>query len=253
VSQVAGYVEFEFDLPEALLTHLIRVLDALHPAPLDTNGVAAVPEAQGVYQLFLDGQLVYIGKTDAEAGLRKRLERHASKIQHRQGLDPARVSFRAVRIFVFTAIDLETQLIRHYAAKGTAWNKRGFGSNDPGRRRDHTRIKPINFDALYPIDIDRPLPVDFASAETAADVVIRLKQALPYTFRFEATGGRRPDAALSDTRVRMAPGERTAREVLVELTTQLPPGWQATAFRHQLLLYPEAVDTYPDAEILARS
>lgn len=248
----AGYTEFEFDLPDALLTHLIKVLDSLEPAPLQSNAVSSVPEAQGVYQLFLDGKLVYIGKTDAEAGLRNRLDRHSAKIRHRLNLDPARVSFRAVRIFVFTAIDLETQLIRHYAGAGTAWNNRGFGANDPGRRRDHTRVKPINFDALYPIDIDRPLEADFSTASNAAEVVTRLKQTLPYTFRFE-TEGRRPAAALASAAVTISPGAKTARAVLQELVGQLPAGWQATAFFHQLILYQERVEDYPDATILARS
>ena len=248
----AGYTEFEFNLPDALLTHLIKVLDGLDIATLHANAVSEVPEAQGVYQLFLDGELVYIGKTDAEAGLRNRLNRHAWKIQHRKGLDPARVSFRAVRIFVFTAIDLETQLIRHYAKDGTRWNNRGFGANDPGRRRDHTRVKAANFDALYPIDIDRALGLDFSDAKDAGQVVTRLKQALPYTFRFE-TEGRRPASDLIATEVRISPQADTARTILDEVVRQLPSGWQATAFLHQLLLYREAVDDYPDAQILARS
>lgn len=248
----AGYTEFEFDLPDALLAHLIKVLDKLDPAPLRLDAVASVPEAQGVYQLFLDGELVYIGKTDAEAGLRNRLNRHASKIQQRLNLDPARVGFRAVRIFVFTAIDLETQLIRHYARHGTGWNNRGFGANDPGRRRDMTRVRNTNFDALYPIDLDWPLDVDFTEATDAGQVVTKLKQALPYTFRFEVEG-RRPAAELSDTSVHIPEGVNTARGVLSELIRQLPPGWQATGFQHQLLLYREVEDSYPDAVILGRS
>lgn len=248
----AGYTEFEFDLPDALLQHLIKVLDGLEIAPLHVNAVSKVPEAQGVYQLFLDGELVYIGKTDAEAGLRNRLNRHATKIQHRLNLDPTRVSFRAVRIFVFTAIDLETQLIRHYARDGTRWNNRGFGANDPGRRRDRTRVRVTNFDALYPIDPDRPLDLDFSDATNVGQVVTQLKQALPYTFRFE-TQGRRPADILTETGVRIPAGVNTARGVLVELVRQLPPGWQATGFLHQLILYEERVDDYPDAVIIARS
>ena len=108
-----AYREFEFDLPGALLIRLIEVFQNLETAPLTSMGLDGVPDQQGVYQLFLDGDLVYIGKTDAEAGLRRRLERHAGKILQRTGLSPERVSYKAVRIFVFTAIDLETQLIQH--------------------------------------------------------------------------------------------------------------------------------------------
>lgn len=249
----AGYTDFEFDLPDALLTHLIRVLDGLQTAPLRSDHLATIPDAQGVYQLFLNEELVYIGKTDAEAGLRKRLERHAFKIEHRRNLDPSRVSFKAVRIFVFTAIDLETQLIRHYAGGGTRWNNRGFGANDPGRRRDRTRVKASNFDALYPVDLDRDLGLDFSDVPDAGQVVFRLKQLLPYTFRYELEGGRRPAVELTNTPVRLPTTATTTREVLSALVTQLPPGWQATAFLHQVILYRESVDDYPDAEVIARS
>lgn len=249
----SGYTDFEFDLPEALLAHLVRVLDGLDSAPLNVERVATIPDAQGVYQLLLGEEIVYIGKTDAEAGLRKRLERHANKIQHRRNLDPATVSFKAVRVFVFTAIDLETQLIRHYAHDGTRWNHRGFGANDPGRRRDMTRVKPTNFDAIYPINLDWPLGVDFSDAENAAEVVARLKRVLPYTFRYELDGGRRPAPDLVHTRIKIPASANTARAVLSELIQQMPGGWQATAFLHQLLLYREKQDGYPDAEIIGRS
>ena len=63
-----GYVEFEFDLPAALLARLIEVFAALDPAVLGSEQLAAIPDAQGVYQLFLDGDLAYIGKTDADGG-----------------------------------------------------------------------------------------------------------------------------------------------------------------------------------------
>lgn len=248
-----GYTEFEFDLPDALLTHLIRVLDGLQSAPLAAGVVGSVPEAQGVYQLFLDDELVYIGKTDAEAGLRKRLDRHAFKIQHRLNLDPARVTFRAVRIFVFTAIDLETQLIRHYAQDGARWNNRGFGANDPGRQRDRTKVRATNFDALYPIDLDRQIDLDFSQDDNAGQVLARLKQALPYTFRYQTDGGRRPAAELAHAPVKIGNGPTTTRRLLLDLVAQLPAGWQVTAFLHQIILYRETIDDYPDAQVLARS
>lgn len=252
-ASAAGYREFEFDLPGALLDHLVRALDEMEAAPLNAQRLTAVPEAQGVYQLFLDGELVYIGKTDAEAGLLKRLSRHSNKIQHRRGLDPARVSFKAIRIFVFTAMDLETQLIKHYTADaGTKWNGSGFGSNDPGRNRDNSQ--PGRFDQEFPIDIDRQLNGDFSGEQTAAAVAAKLKAELPYTFRFlTKPKSRQPHPELVDTTVIMPAGAMTARSVIGELVRQLPPGWQATALSAVLILYKEAVDTYPQATILARS
>ena len=201
-----GYREFEFDLPGALFQNLISILDSMTPAPLTTEALSGVPEAQGVYQLFLDGRLVYIGKTDAEAGLFKRLARHTKKTMHRHNLSPDRVAFKAVRIFVFTAMDLETQLIKYYkdSGEGSAWNGSGFGANDPGRERDTSA--PSRFDRDYPIDFDRPLGISFAGTSTAAEVAARLKSVLPYTLRFEAAGKRTraPHPELSQTNVTMS-------------------------------------------------
>lgn len=181
----AGYREFEFDLPGALLEQLVHVLDGMDAAPLNIGNLGDVPEAQGVYQLFFQGSLAYIGKTDSEAGLSKRLMRHSMKVQHRQGLTPADLSFKAVRIFVFTAMDLETQLISHYGGEnGTLWNNSGFGANDPGRNRDTTVIDSENYDAMFPIDIDRKLDGNFAGPHSAGILAMSLKNELPYVFRF---------------------------------------------------------------------
>lgn len=248
-----GYQDFEFDLPGALLDHLVKIMDGMEAGPLTTAGLTGVPEAQGVYQLFLDGQLVYIGKTDAEAGLAHRLARHARKTLQRRGLDPSRVTFKAVRIFVFTAMDLETQLIRHYTGpNGTMWNGSGFGANDPGRNRDGSQ--PGRFDIQFPIDIDAPLALDVIGTHPAAHVLRELKAALPYTLRFQnRVGSRVPHDELAETMVTITPGTNTARGILEALTPQLPNGWQATALSALLILYKERKDNYPDAKILAFS
>ncbi|MBB3268555.1 hypothetical protein FHW79_006230 [Azospirillum sp. OGB3] len=251
---VPGYSEFEFDLPSALLRNLVTILDAMRPAPLHAGHVKPVPEEQGIYQLFLDDTLVYVGKTDAEAGLNKRLTRHSLKIQHRCNLDPRRVSFKAARIFVFTAVDLETDLIRHYGGtKGLAWNGSGFGSNDPGRERDTTNNKPENFDYQYPIDIDRSVQIHASPSDSVADYLARLRDQLPYTLRAERAGaGRRAHADLVATPMPPTARELTVRQALVAATTALPPGWQATKLLGYVILYNET-KTYPQSEVVARS
>lgn len=250
-----GYQDFEFDLPEALLARLIQILDGMDSATLEPDSLANIPDAQGVYQLFLDDELVYIGKTDAEAGLRKRLDRHHTKIQHRNGLDPARVSFKAVRIYVFTAVDLETQLIAHYGGYAKVhWNGSGFGSNDPGRERDTTTYKKTHFDALFPIDIDRPLAVTLPESDTAANVFAALKTALPYVFRFQGAkrGSRKPHADLEATTVSVSTGTNTPRGIIEEVVSQLPAGWQATQLPSHIILYKER-KSYPQGTVIARS
>jgi hypothetical protein len=252
-----GYVDFEFDLPDALLTRLVQVLDELVDATLNSELVANIPDAQGVYQLFLDEALVYIGKTDAEAGLRRRLDRHQHKIQHRAGLEPTRVSFKAVRIYVFTAVDLETQLIRHYGGlSAVRWNGSGFGSNDPGRERDTTTYKAEHFDATYPIDIDRPLEIAFPTSGSAAILLAALKNSLPYVFRYEAAGprARRTHPDLENTEVSVSAGQPiTARRVIQEIISQLPTGWQATQLPSHIILYKEAPRSYAQGIVIAVS
>jgi hypothetical protein len=248
-----GYVEFEFDLPGALLARLIQVLDRLEPVVLDSANLAHIPEEQGVYQLYLDNRLVYVGKTDAKAGLNSRLSRHARKIRHRIGLDPVRVSFKAVRIFVFTAIDLETDLMRHYGGvKEIAWNGSGFGSNDPGRERDTTKVDSSNYDARFPIDIDRELAFAIDAGETAASALLRLKDALPYTFRYQGKGGgsRNPHPDFETTRLPALTGPTTPRAAIEYIVGLLPNGWQATALPGYIILYKED-RAYPNSEIIA--
>ncbi|CAI8982762.1 GIY-YIG nuclease family protein [Methylocaldum szegediense] len=250
-----GYLEFEFDLPGALLANLTHLFDSMSSAALLPKNLIDIPDAQGVYQLHLRGSLVYIGKTDAEAGLRKRLERHARTIQHRCNLDPNEVSFKAVRVFVFTAMDLEFQLIKHYSAiSPVPWNNSGFGSNDPGRRRDHSKVKPNGFDEQYPVDINREIDLCLSSPISAADALAALKKTLPYTFRFETKDdrSRKPHPDLVTTQVNLPAAPYTTRRFLENLTYQLPTGWQATALPSRVLLYKENED-YEFGTIIARS
>jgi len=242
----AGFVEFEFDLPDALLSSLVRIFDYMEGAPLIAANVEELPDAQGVYQLVLDGQIVYVGKTDGEAGLRKRLSRHSFTILHRQNLDPTKVHFKAVRVYVFTAIDLETQLIRHYGAKTpVAWNHSGFGSNDPGRNRDDTDLKPEGFDAIYPVDLDQPINVDLTNGTPLPAIITAMRSAVPYYFRTEAAAprSRAPHPDIENSKFQ---GETlknpTMRVAVAALLASLPKGWQATALAGRVILYREARD-----------
>jgi hypothetical protein len=248
-----GYIEFEFDLHGALLNRLVKVLDEMDSAQLRSELLSLIPDAQGVYQLFLGNELVYIGKTDADAGLRRRLERHSRRVQHRIGLDPADVSFKAVRIYVFTAVDLEAQLIQYYGGlKAVKWNGSGFGSNDPGRRRDKTNYREEHFDWIYPIDLDREVHIDLTGTSTAADVFLELKDKLPYWFRFQRVGSK-PHPDLEQTNVEIGElSQFTARSIIECVVSQLPTGWQATRLPSHVILYKED-EQYPQGDVIARS
>ncbi len=242
-----GFVSFEFDLPGALLEQLIEVLDGMSAEHLTMVTARAIPDAQGVYQLFLDGRLVYIGKTDAEAGLRKRLLRHAGKILNRPNLETHDVAFKAVQVLVFTAMDLETMLINRYKRLGqaTAWNGSGFGSNDPGRERETTNRKPEGFDDQFPISVDVEHEFLAPGSHTVATALSTLKQSLNYTLRYETEviGRRahpsRPHPDLLAATLLVAKPRMTMRETLTEILAVLPDGWQSTIFASHVILYKE--------------
>jgi hypothetical protein len=198
---------------------------------------------------------VYIGKTDAQAGLRQRLNRHAWTIQHRKNLEPHEVTFKAIRVFVFTAMDLETQLIAHYRASASvAWNFSGFGSNDPGRERDTTNTRPEGFDAQFPVDLDRPISLDIESPATAFTTLVALRRSVPYTLRFEAAsrGSRRGHPDLDAANITLLPAQFTTRDLLEQIIKSLPTGWQGTLLPGRVILYKEQRE-YAFGELIGRS
>ncbi|MCM0020619.1 MAG: GIY-YIG nuclease family protein [Tagaea sp.] len=250
---IPGYVEFEFDLPKALLERLAATLDATQPAPLTEESAARLGDVQGVYELFHKGQLVYVGKTDAKAGLRQRLSQHALKIKHRIGLDPSDVSFKAVRIFVFTAMDLEADLIVHRKKRGKlAWDKSGFGNKDPGRKRDQSTVKRSHFDALHRIDTERVIAgLSFVGGKSAADALERLKAYLPYNLRFHKVR-RRAHPDLTEATLDKALKPKSVREALSEIVGVLPKGWTVTVLPGYIIFYRERA-TYPSAQYQIKS
>ncbi|MDI1344832.1 MAG: GIY-YIG nuclease family protein [Pseudolabrys sp.] len=251
---MSGYAELEFDLPSALLSSVLKSLGTIEAVPLTMAATSQIPEEQGVYQIFHEGRPVYVGKTDAEAGLARRLLRHSRKIVHRRNLDPNSVTFKALRIYVFTAMDIESDLIKAYGGvRALAWNGSGFGSNDPGRERDTTRNKAGNFDALYPADIDLPLVFDGADKLTASEALSAIRAKVPWSLRAQRRSQNGPPhAARTDTLVKLPPGIRPARPAIAEVVGQLPTGWQATKLLGYVILYKERRE-YPDAEIIALS
>jgi hypothetical protein len=166
------------------------------------------------------------------------------------------VSFKAVRIYVFTAMDLETHLIAHYDGPAKVkWNGSGFGSNDPGRQRDTTTYREDHFDAIFPIDIDRTLDISLPHSDTAANIFTILKNTLPYVFRYEGrtARSRQPHPDLENTTVStVAVSPLTARRVLEVVVPQLPTGWQATLLPSHIILYKEN-RVYPQGTVISRS
>lgn len=251
-----GFEILEFDLETALRDELVRLFDRMSAAPLTPSTAANLPNAQGVYQLFHHNERVYVGKTDADAGLSRRLERHSTKIQGRRGLDPSRVMFKAVRIYVFTPMDLETQLIKYYKnidGRKPTWNDSGFGSNDPGRQRDHTKYKSEHFDAQFPIRTD--LPVEGLPAGVSipiSEVLEMVAKQVPCYMRFE----RRPGSTkwhddLTGGYITLSKASNTLQGVLQDVADALGPNWQFTVLPGYVIGYREQ-KAYDHAQMVIR-
>lgn len=144
-----GPHHFEFDLDEAIRAQVIAKLEASPFLSLE-RGVG--PRESGVYALYFQENLVYIGMasketTKSERTLRDRLGEHRRKIGARQNitLDEIRVRFLTFESewWVFAA---EYALIVHYAPN---WNYSGFGSKTPGVGRPGTDLIS-RFDELFP-------------------------------------------------------------------------------------------------------
>lgn len=250
---IEGFCTLEFDLPTALLQQVTAKFEAMSAAPLAPDHTALIPNAQGVYQLFHCGKLVYIGKTDGPAGLRQRLSRHAWSIKSRRNLDVSEMTFKAIQVLVFSAMDLETALIAHYKKQKQppVWNGSGFGNNDPGRRRDTTALKEDGFDAVYPINIDLEILARWEPGTSALKALVILSGSVPYTVRHAKTEA--DVAELASALPQPVPQPTTARQATARICSTLPAGWQATRLSGRVILYREVKDDYPGGEIIARS
>lgn len=246
---------FELDLPSALLEQLVAVFENMEGGPLEEAVIEAnVPEKQGVYQLLLDDELIYIGKTVARTGLRKRLTRHSRKIQSRINLDPSNVTFKAVQILVFTTMEIEAWLTKYYKNQDAdlSWIGSGFGSNDPGKRRDTTGLKNRNFDMRYPIDLDAEVSIlSDTSVLAVSEVLKQIKEQLPYLLRYQKRVGssRSPHTDLEEASMEIVNPTDTTENLLLQVKAALGSDWQITVLPGYIFIKKES-EHYADSRVL---
>lgn len=129
---------FDFDLDRGIREQVVEKLEGSPEYPLE-RGVG--PQESGVYALYHNGRLVYVGKasrdtTKSKRTLRTRLNEHVGKIEGRRNISLQEVTCRyltfASEWWVFAA---EVALIAHYEPE---WNASGFGSKVPGKGRPGT-------------------------------------------------------------------------------------------------------------------
>lgn len=235
---IEGYGEYEIDIEAVLRENLPVFFEGLDAQPLTLANVEAIPPgAKGAYMLFKGENPipVYAGKTDSDHGFQDRLKRHAWTVRGRRGLDPGEMRFKAVRIMVFAALDVEALLIRQMKATmpgALGWNNSGFGSNDPGKARDGQ--EPADFDQWFPIDYDYEV-TGLPAGDIPVHVLLRMiKNRLPFLLRHAPAFTRSP--------IRDVPERATLRELMAMVMAALPHGWQSTVLHGRVILYPKHVD-----------
>ncbi|MFD4433954.1 GIY-YIG nuclease family protein [Nocardia sp. NPDC058497] len=227
--------DFRLSITKALGDQLAAALATLVAIPLtEENLNEGVDERPGVYQLYLDGEFVYVGKADKS--LRDRLGQHLRKISGRRDIPLTRVTFSCLYVAEdFSALAPEQLLISHYKGKGgVPWNNNGFGNKDPGRQRDTTVLKEKHFDVAFPINLDVPVPGIEAGETTVGAFLGALKAGLPFVFRYEKLPSRLSGEVLDVDRA-----DLTSDEAFRLVSATLPADWQITALRGYVIMYKE--------------
>ncbi|MEU3623809.1 GIY-YIG nuclease family protein [Amycolatopsis coloradensis] len=177
--------EFRLSITKALADQLAEGLAALTPDPLEPRYLSAVQSKPGVYQLYEDDILVYVGKAQDTEPLPKRLRQHHDKLGGR--LYVGRMTFTCLYVHEdMHAVSPEQLLITKYRAEKTArWNFMGFGSKDPGKERDTTKVDADHFDATHPINLEVKCEQIKAGPYKASNLLKYIKSDLPFLFRYE--------------------------------------------------------------------
>lgn len=238
---------FLFNFLTAFNAQLVEAFDGLSDVPLTAANLAVLPPGRGVYRLHHPRpDVVYVGKAD---DLPTRLIRHMRKLDGRIGMAAATVGFTCLYIedSLMTASP-EGVLIRHYKnAVGLNWDRSGFGSNDPGRKRD--RQAPGAFDAAFPIDLSAASGIP-AGTYTANDLIARLQmgRGQPYVTRVDEEADAMADRAVAQVTLKGGLTiEQTAEELIASLRAVSAPGtlpWNGAALLGAIVLY-KTTEPYP--------
>ncbi|MFJ5111162.1 GIY-YIG nuclease family protein [Streptomyces sp. NPDC088551] len=232
---------FTLSITKALGDQLAADLATLTRAPLSDTSIGQLLERPGVYQLYLHDDFVYVGKADKS--LPVRLRQHLKKISGRRGIAPSDMTFSCLYVAEdFSALAPEQLLINHHKDLGEIpWNNNGFGNRDPGRRRDHTALKPNHFDALYPIDLARPVEGLAAGETNVLDLLEALKASLPYNIRYAKSGD------LESANLVITDVELSVDDLLERISEAASSGWQITALGGYIVMYEEDPAEYASA------
>ncbi|MEU9744480.1 GIY-YIG nuclease family protein [Streptomyces niveus] len=233
--------DFTLSITKALGDQLAAALDGLARAPLTEPNIARLKEKPGVYQLYLNGEFVYVGKADKS--LPARLRNHLGKISGRRNIFPDEMAFSCLYVAEdFSALAPEQLLITHHKGMGDIpWNNNGFGNKDPGRQRDSTVLKRNHFDVVFPIDLDRPIEGLSPGETTLHELLEAIKAGLPYNFRY----GKSADFKARSVHVPSA--AMIADEVFQLVSAEIPAKWQVAALMGYVIMYDDSPNDYKSA------
>jgi hypothetical protein len=235
---MAFHDPFDLDLHRAVREQLLEAFANLQPGALDEANISDVHLVEGVYQLYCQEVLVYVGKAD---NLRSRLGQHRRKLSGRQNIDLGQVKFAALETNPnWTALAPEAALIAHFTQAGlAAWNGNGYGNHDPGRNREERNEAPDGFDRLYPIRHDWSLSLE-AGDYNVNELLQRVKSDLPFLLRYQTStkAWRQGHPDYNNVTVHIVHPNMRINELL-ELIAQHAPGWQATRFSSHVIFYKE--------------
>ena len=246
-----SHAHFEIDIVSALSSQLVAAFSRLDIGALTDEQITSLPKGQGVYKLYHERSLVYVGKADS---LRKRLAEHRFKISGRHNIRAEDMGFKCLFVHPnWTALAPEDSLIKHYRQAGEgecAWNGNGFGPHDPGRERETTNKAPDGFDAQYPIRRNWKCNWVKAGDYNVAELLKSVKSGLPYLLRFQTVkqGSQKPHPDYRDLTITVQQDDMTAQDLLRAIAQALP-GWQATTFPSHMILYKED-RTYTHGQII---
>ncbi|MFE4357556.1 Eco29kI family restriction endonuclease [Kitasatospora sp. NPDC056800] len=233
--------DFKLSITQALGDQLATALGRLRPAPLTQQNLSTLDNRPGVYQLYRNGEFVYVGKADKS--LPARILKHLRKVSGRQGIDLAEMTFTCLYVAEdFSALAPEKLLIKHYKGQGQIpWNNNGFGNNDPGKRRDETVVTANHFDAFFRIDLERTVPGLAAGPIALSKLLAKVSKEAPYTFRYEKK--KMGDAY---KKIVELPGdELTIAQLFAITAAALPNNWQIAVLPGRAILYPDNRHNYP--------
>jgi hypothetical protein len=240
--------EFKLSISQALTDQLREHLHRLNPAALTPGNLAALESRQGIYQLYLGDELVYVGS--AATTLPKRLSAHLRKLGGRDNISLKDVGFTCLYVDEdLTVLAPEDRLIRVFRSEGRSpWNFNGFGNKDPGRNRDSSHVSDDHFDRMYPIRMAWPCTSVEAGPTAVMALLTELKAALPFLLRFERTARSKRD--FTEARVVVPASGMTARDLLTLVAAAIP-AYQVTALPGYVIIYREQTD-YPNGEVIGR-